>query len=175
MCRMHMMAPTGRGAKQGAWEGWARSCLSALGCGAALLAWDPFSIAWPGGLWYSPWPPPFSAHPAPSPSVSSCRPHSPQWWLQESTRVQSAGEKESPESQGGQGLEPLFPPDCRQPRHWEWGNEFKAVIFPREEKGSGGWRGHLPGPQFANYWQSHGAQCLNFREGSGLRSSLLDV
>lgn len=46
------------------------------------------------GLWASPWPPPFSARPAPSPSASSCRLHSLQWWLQARTRVRPAGGRE---------------------------------------------------------------------------------
>lgn len=78
---------------------------------AAVPGRGPFPVARVGRLWASPWPPPSSAHPAPSPSVSSCRPHSPQWWLQASTLGQPAGGREGPESQRRQRLELPFPLD----------------------------------------------------------------
>ena len=91
--RMHLRAV---GARQGSKEHSrpVQASRSARAAGAALPVWETFPG--PGRVgWGSPWPPPSSARPAPSLSVSSCRPHFPQWWLQASTPGRPAGGREN--------------------------------------------------------------------------------
>lgn len=102
----------------------------------------------PGGLGRSPWPPPSSARQAPSLSASSCRPHSPQWWLLASTRGRPAGVgRESPESQGDY----VRPAQARRPGTGLGLVNARPMMDPGEERVGGG---GAPGPRFANW--SHG-------------------
>lgn len=71
-----------------------------MAAGVWLSAQSCSSMALLRASWSLPWQPPSSAHPAPSLSVSSCHPHSPQWWRQASTHALPTKGREGRDDEG---------------------------------------------------------------------------